>query len=167
MADSKTKFKLLESHEAMDLVPTWELEWWWIALPLLLLAILVVLGILIFKKKRCYDSSNLKREAFQQAMAELAKLDESLGKENVITVSLVLRKYLAKVMAEPALYETHEEFIGRHDAIKGFNEELKVAISEYFSKLASLKYGPDEGIVSDVELLKRGAANLLERIHSS
>jgi hypothetical protein len=100
-------------------------------------------------------------------MAELAKLDESLGKKNVITVSLVLRKYLAKVMAEPALYETHEEFIGRHDAIKGFNEELKVAISEYFSKLASLKYGPDEGIVSDVELLKRGAANLLERIHSS
>jgi ABC-type multidrug transport system fused ATPase/permease subunit len=167
MADSKTKFKLVESHEAMDLVPTWELQWWWIALLVFFLAVLVLLVIVILKKAKVYDSSNLKREAFQRAMAELDKLDESLGKENVIMVSLVLRKYLAKVMKEPALYETHEEFIGRHDAIKGFNEELKVAISEYFSKLAALKYGPDEGVVSDVELLKRGAVNMLERIHSS
>ncbi len=167
MADSKTKLELVESHEAMDLVPTWELEWWWIALPMLVLVILVLLGIVIFKKSRGNDSSNLKREAFQQAMAKLVKLDKALGKENVITISLVLREYLAKIMNEPALYETHEEFIGRHDAIKGLNEELKVELSEYFSKLASLKYGPDEGAVSDVELLKRGAENMLERIHST
>lgn len=167
MADSKTKLELVESHDAMDLVPSFELEWWWIALPLFLLVMLVVLGVVIFKKTRGYDPSNLKREAFQQAMAKLAQLDVALGKENVITVSLVLREYLAKIMNEPALYETHEEFIGRHDAIKGLNEELKVELSEYFSKLATLKYGPDEGVVSDVDLLKRGAENMLERIHSS
>ncbi len=167
MADSKINFELAESNEAMDLVPTWELEWWWIALPAIGLILLVLLAILIFKKSRVHESANVKRELFQQALVELEQLDESLGKENVITVSLVLRKYLAKVMNEPALYETHEEFIGRHDAFKNLNTDLKVAISDYFSKLASLKYGPDEGVVSDVELLKRGAISLLERIHSA
>jgi hypothetical protein len=167
MADSKTNFELAESHEAMDLVPTWELEWWWIALPAFFLVIIVLLAIVIFKNTRVHNTINLKRESFQQALAELAQLDESLGKENVIMVSLVLRKYLAKIMKDPALYETHEEFIGRHDAIKNLNEELKLAISDYFSKLAALKYGPDEGAVSDVESLKRGAVKLLERIHSA
>ncbi len=167
MAESKTKYELAESHEAMDLVPTWELEWWWIALPVAALLMVGLLGYFLLRKSRTEDPNKNKREAFQQALSELAQLDASLGKENVIMVSLAIRKYLAKSMNEPALYETHEEFIGRHDAIKDLKEDLKLEISDYFSQLAAIKYGPSEGQDIHFDDLKQGATKLLERIHSA
>lgn len=167
MAETKTKFELAESHDAMDLVPTWELEWWWIALPAGGVILLIVLVWFLLKKSKGQDLHQAKREAYHQAITELAKLDASLGKENVIMVSLVMRKYLAKSMNEPALYETHEEFIGRHDAIKDLNDELKTDIAGYFSELAAIKYGPVEDMVFHVEDLKHRSVKLLERIHAS
>lgn len=167
MAESNTKYELAESHEAIDLVPTWELEWWWIALPVAALVMVGLLGYFLLRKTRTEDPNKNKREAFQQALSELAQLDASLGKENVIMVSLAMRKYLAKSMNEPALYETHEEFIGRHDAIKDLDENLKSEISAYFTQLAAIKYGPGEGEDIHVDVLKQSAINLLERIHSA
>jgi hypothetical protein len=167
MAESKTKFELAESWDAMDLVPNWELEWWWIATATGTLFLLVLLGYFLLRKAKVYDPTKAKREAYRQALSELAKLKASLGKENVLMVSLTMRKYLATCMNEPALYETHEEFIGRHDAIKDLDEELKNAISVYFSELAAMKYGPAEEQVFDVDSLKQQATNLLERIHSA
>lgn len=167
MADSNNKFELAESHEAMDLVPTWELQWWWIALPAVGLILLMLLAYLLFKKSKVDDPNQAKREAYHEAMTELAKLDNALGKENVILVSLVMRKYLSKCMNEPALYETHEEFIGRHDAIKNLSEDLKVEISNYFSELAAIKYGPAEEMVFQVDDLKHRSVTFLERMHSS
>lgn len=167
MAESITKYKLAESQEAMDLVPTWELEWWWIALPAAVLILLILLGYLLLRKTKLEDPKKAKREAYQEATRELGKLNASLGKENVIMVSLVMRKYLASSMNEPALYETHEEFIGRHDAIKDLDEELKAEISDYFSELAAIKYGPAEEQVFHVDDLKQRSAKLLERIHAA
>jgi hypothetical protein len=166
MADSKTKFELAESHEAMDLVPNWQMEWWYIVLAVAILVILILLGYLFLKKSKIQDPNYVKRQAYQEALAGFGKLDASIGKENVIIVSLVLRQYLAKVMNEPALYETHEEFIGRHDAIKNLSEDLKIEITDHFSKLAAIKYGPDEGTVTDVEMLKQASIIIIERIHS-
>lgn len=167
MADSKTKFELAESHEAMDLVPNWEVDLWCLVLPGAVLLLVIFLGYLFLRKSKIQDPNEAKLLAYQDALAELGKLDVSLGKENVIIVSLVLRQYLAKAMNEPALYETHEEFIGRHDAIKNLSEDLKMEITDYFSKLAAIKYGPDEGAVADVDTLKQGAINFLERIHKA
>ena len=167
MADSKTKFELADSHEAMDLVPNWELEWWHIVLSASILILAIFLGYLFLRKSKIQYPNQSKLLAYQDALSGLEKLDASIGKENVIIVSLVLRQYLAKAMNEPALYETHEEFIGRHDAIKGLSEDLKLEITNYFSKLAAIKYGPDEGAVADVDTLKQGAIKFLERIHSA
>jgi hypothetical protein len=167
MADSKTKFELAESHDAMDLVPNWELEWWHIVLSSSVLILVFFLGYLFLRKSKIQNPNQVKILAYQEALAEFGKLHVSIGKENVIIVSLVLRRYLAKVMNEPALYETHEEFIGRHDAIKDFSEDLKLEITNYFSKLAAIKYGPDEVVVADVDTLKQGAIKFLERIHTA
>lgn len=167
MPGSQTKYELAESHEAMDLVPTWELEWWWIVIPVAALLLLVLLAYLLFRKPKAEDIHKARLEAYQHALSELAKLDVSLGKENVIMTSLIMRQYLAKTMKEPALYETHEEFIGRHDAIKGLNENLKAEITSYFTQLAAIKYGPVEGSEIQVDSLRQGATQLLERIHSS
>jgi hypothetical protein len=167
MAESKSNLELAESRDAMDLVPNWELEGWWVAMVVSVLLLLMIAGWYLLRKKKVFDPSKAEREAFQKALAGIAKLDASLGKENVIMVSLVIRKYLAQSLNEPALYETHEEFIGRHDAIKGLNEDLRAMIHAYFSELAAMKYGPDKGQVMDVNVLKQQAVILLERIHAS
>jgi hypothetical protein len=167
MAESKSNLELADSRDAMNLIPNWEPDFWWIAAIAILLLLLWFSGRYLLRKKKVFDPLKARREAFQQALAGIGTLDESLGKENVIMVSLVIRKYLAQSLNEPALYETHEEFIGRHDAIDGLNEELKAMIQAYFSELAAMKYGPDDGRVIDVNLLKQQAVNLLERIHAS
>lgn len=167
MAGSKTRYELAESHEAMDLVPTWELQWWWIALPAGVLILLIVLGYFLLKKSKLRDFGNPKREAFQRAQVELEKLDSSLGKENAIMASLVMRKYLAESMNEPALYETHEEFIGRHDAIKDLSDDIKASITNYFSELAAIKYGPENEQVPNVDDLKQRSVTLLKMIYSA
>lgn len=167
MAESKTNLELAESWDAMNLVPNWELEWWWIAIAVVTLILLILLGFLIYRKTNVFDPAKAKREAYQEALTGLEKLDESLGKDNMVMVSLVIRKYLAKSMNEPALYETHEEFVGRHDAIRDLDEDLRVKIGNYFSELAAMKYGPVEEQVFDLTNLKQKAMNLLERMYNS
>ena len=167
MAESKTNLELAESWDAMDLVPNWELEWWWIAIAGFALIFFILLAYFIFRKTKAFDPTKAKREAYQEALTELEKIDDSLGKDNVILVSLVIRKYLAKSMNEPALYETHEEFIGRHDAIHDLDEELKFKITNYFSELAAMKYGPVEEQFIGLTTLKQKAMNLLERMYNS
>lgn len=168
MAEKKTTFELAESQDAMKLVPTWQLEWWWILVGLGALLIVVGLFFILLRKIRKADPLQARREAYREADGALLHLKETQPREVAIQLSLILRRYLAKSMNEPVLFETHEEFIGRHDAIKAFDVPLRVSISGYFAELASVKYGPDEGVVEGgIESLKTRAKELLERMHAA
>lgn len=165
MADSKTTFELVESQDAMKLVPTWQLEWWWILMGSGALLICIGLFSLILRKTRKSDPAQAKREAYREADTALFQMGSLPARDMAIEISLILRRYLAKCMNEPVLYETHEEFIGRHDAIKDFDVNLRVSISGYFSELASIKYGPEDmPVAGSVESLKDRAKELLERM---
>jgi hypothetical protein len=166
MAENESKLELVENRDAMDLVPTWELEWWWYLVAVGGFVLIGLLAYVVFRKKTVDDPGRMEREAYREAISALASLSEAGGKENVIQVSLIMRAYLAKSMGEPALFETHEEFMGRHDAIKGLSVELRVAISAYFSELAAVKYGSVETGIFDLDGLKERATELLERIHT-
>jgi hypothetical protein len=167
MAESKTTFELAESQDAMKLVPTWQLEWWWILVGLGALLIVVGLSFILLRKIRKTDPYQAKREAHREADGALFHLKEIQAREVAIQLSLILRRYLAKCLNDPVLFETHEEFIGRHDAIKGFDVSLRVGVSGYFAELAAIKYGPDDGVVQGgVESLKTRARELLERMYA-
>ncbi len=165
MAESTTTFELVESQDAMKLVPTWQLEWWWILMGVGALLVIVGLFFILLRKTRKSDPEQIKREAYREADNALFQMAQLPARDMAIEISLILRRYLAKCMNEPVLYETHEEFIGRHDAIKDFDVNLRVSISGYFSELASIKYGPDDmPITEGVESLKGRAKELLERM---
>ena len=66
-------------------------------------------------------------------------------------------------MKKPALFETHEEFVGRHEALQGLPDDVKTDAGSFFGKLAARKYAP-ENMPSDGNLRDEGLA-LLERIH--
>ncbi len=165
MEEKENAFELVESRDAMDLVPTWEVQPWWFLVAgtvLLLIGLLIVLG---KRRKLSHDPHQRKREAYRAAKAELESIAESGSRETATAVSLALRNYLALSMDEPALFETHEEFIGRHEGLEGLPEDVRAETEAFFGKLAAMKYAPEDK-PAEGDIRGQGLA-LLERIHTA
>jgi hypothetical protein len=129
---------------------------------------LAVLAFLLRKKKKpAVDLSKEKREAYAEAKAELGKIAGTDLRDTAIRVSVILRRYLSRSMNEPALFETHEEFVARHDGLKDLPEDVRSEVGEFFGKLAALKYAPDDIGSGDVQGINAGGAALLERVHGA
>jgi hypothetical protein len=81
-----------------------------------------------------------------------------------VLASLILRKYLSIAAGDPALYETHEEFVARHDALSALAAEARAATAEGFGRLAALKYAPEIPAAAEEEVIAQ-ARTLLETLH--
>lgn len=84
----------------------------------------------------------LRQVAFAEACAAMAAISTADVRDAAVLSSLILRKYLATAAGDPALYETHEEFVARHDALCALTPQVRAATAEGFSRLAALKYAP-------------------------
>ncbi len=164
MEEKKQIFELLEPQSPETLVPDSWIEPWMIIL--LVLFILAVVALFIFrrKKKNTLDPEAVRLAAYQEASQAFAKIGEVTTREAAVQASLILRKYLSVVASDPALFETHEETISRHEALKKFTEPARETAKNAFSRLASLKYAkeipdaPASNIITD-------GAHLLETLH--
>lgn len=165
MEEKANSLELAESRDAIGLVPTWEPQLWWFFAAAAVIAVAVVLLILLLRKKPKVDLLKEKREAYQEAKTAFGAKESGDARENAILVSMILRRYLAKSMKEPALFETHEEFVARHDGLKDLTEEVRSAVGAFFSKLAAVKYAPDDIAVGEAQGTHAEGAALLERIH--
>ena len=165
MEEKENTFELVESRDALELVPTWEVEAWWF---LAAGGAILLIGLLVFLLKRTkvsHDPLKETREAYIAAKAELEAIGEGGSRGIATAVSLALRNYLARSMNEPALYETHEEFVGRHQGLKDLPEDVRLETGTFFGKLAAMKYAPEdmpmEGVIRDEGI------SILERIHQA
>lgn len=141
-------------------LPAW--AWFALAAATIGLAVLVV----FLRRKRsaaAADPARARQEAYARAKAALESAPAGGMQEAATRVSVTLRRYLADVCGDPALFETHEEFIARHQALAGYPEDLRKVTAEGFSHLARLKYGPDA--TGDPAALFNGARQLLDRLH--
>ncbi|NJM37524.1 MAG: hypothetical protein HC845_06480 [Akkermansiaceae bacterium] len=140
MEEKKQIFELLEPQSPESLVPDSWIEPWMIILSVLFA--LAVLAIFIFKKKKkaAFDPEAIRRAAHLEACQAFAKISETTVRETAVQVSIILRKYLSVVASDPALFETHEETISRHEALENFTEPARESAKNLFSHLASLKY---------------------------
>jgi len=159
--------ELAESRDAIDLVPTWDPQLWWVLAAVAVIAALVLLVAILLRRKPVVDASKEKREAYLEAKAALSGDEVTEPRESAIRVSMILRRYLARSMNEPALFETHEEFIARHDGLKDLPDALKSEVGDFFSKLAADKYAPDDHVSIEANTTYAEGAALLERIHSA
>ena len=165
MEEKSKSFELAESREAIDLVPTWDPQLWWIFAAFIVIVIIVFLVALLLRKKTVFDASKEKSEAYLEAKVALSECDELDPRESAIRVSMILRRYLARSMNELALFETHDEFIARHDGLKDLPDDLKCGVAALFSKLAAVKYAPDDIVSIQAHPTFAEAGSLLERIH--
>ncbi len=93
-------------------------------------------------RKRCGCKPAPSPEAI--ALAELATLEEELPalglRDCALRVSLILRSFLAGQAQDPALYETHEEFSLRMDALAGLPGSCQRDMRDLLETLAEQKY---------------------------
>ncbi len=167
MEEKGNSLELVESRDAIELVPRWEPEAWWFFAASAVIAIAILAVLLMRRKKPSVDLSKEKREAYAEAKAELVKIGGADLRETAIRVSVILRRYLSRSMNEPALFETHEEFVARHDGLKDLPDDVRSEVGGFFAKLAALKYAPDDIGSGDVQRINAGGAALLERIHGA
>jgi heme exporter protein D len=155
---------LRELVPAEPLLPTPGLPLWvWLAIAAAVVALIALAFRLRRAKRERADPGRVRREAYQAALAEL-EVPPARGMQEAATrVSVALRRYLAAVSGDPALFETHEEFVARHQVLAGYPEELRKSTAEGFSHLARLKYGREAA--GDPAALFAAARQLLDRLH--
>jgi hypothetical protein len=165
MEEKTATFELMEPRSPESLVPNPWVEPWMIIIAVILM--LVALGAVWFfmrKKSVPVDPRALREAARAEAAAALDAIGEIPAREAAVVSSLVLRKYLSTAAGDPALFETHEETISRHEAFKSFSDEARSSASIGFSRLAAIKYS---AVVPDMnrEQVVTGSRNLLEILH--
>lgn len=164
MNEKSGSFELLEPSPPGALVPDSWVEPWMIAAAVALLV--VALAVLILKRKKPAPINPLatRRAAYAEATAALEKIDAVPARDAAVRASLILRKYISVAAGDPALFETHEETISRHDALKNFSEEARATATHGFARLASLKYAAEIPNAAASEVVAESRA-LLETLH--
>lgn len=165
MEETQTQsLELIEPAAPDDLLPTDIQPWMWVAG---VLVILIVIGLLVWKMKHkaSVDPHAIRSQAYRLAAAEFDQLKAAGPREAAILSSLIIRKYLSVAAGDPALYETHEEFVSRHDSLNALTPQARQACTEGFARLAEWKYAPESPADTAEEIL---AANrrLLETLNA-
>lgn len=142
-------------------LPVW--IWCFIVSGVLLLGILAWYLVRRQKPLGMVDPRRVRDEAYRRAIAELENPASGSMQEAATRVSIALRRYLAVVSGDPALFETHEEFVARHESLAKYPMDLRQTTAEGFSHLARLKYGREAN--GDPVALFSAARQLLDRLH--
>jgi heme exporter protein D len=166
MQEKVNSFELIESRDTIDLVPHWEPQVWWYFAAAGLVIVIVLLVMVLGRKRAVGDAHKEKREAYIEAKKDFEKTQAVGVRETAVRVSVILRRYLARSMQEPALYESHEEFVSRHDALKDLPEDVRQSVAVFFARLAELKYAPEPPLAEPPQI-HTGGLELLERIHAA
>ncbi|MES2658906.1 MAG: hypothetical protein V4689_09820 [Verrucomicrobiota bacterium] len=164
MNGAPRNFELLEPPSPEALVPDSRMEPWIIVAAAVL--VLGLLAILLFRKKKSPAAvlTEAREAAHKEAVAALDAISSTGTRDVAVQCSLIVRKYLSAAAADPALFETHEEYISRHEALKNFTEDARTAAGNGFTRLAALKYAADVPDVTADEVITESRA-LLETLH--
>ena len=164
MSDKTSRLELMEPASPDLLIPDYGL-WPWFAVAAAILAIIILAAWLFLRKKKsAIDPLTLRNAAFAEAIAALAGTTTDSAREAAVQSSLILRRYLSAAANDPALFETHEEFISRHDALQALTPETRATTGHVFARLAALKYAPEIPDASSTEVIAESRA-LLETLH--
>jgi len=142
MADTPTSLELRPPPPPEPLLPQHpDIPVWVMVTAAAAFLVIVVLVVVLSRRKKPVDPTALRKQAYRDALRTLDEARPPAAREAATIASLVLRRYLAIVSGDPALFETHEEFIGRHDSLSKLPEAVRAATIEGFDRLAAMKYG--------------------------
>ena len=165
MDEETQTFELMAPASPEALVPGYGLWPWFTGGGILILLVITLL--VVFRKRKSESASLLLQRiaAFSDANAALANVSATSARETAVLASLILRKYLSAAANDPALFETHEEFISRQDSLQVLTPQARAAADDGFTRLAALKYAPDipDKPAAEVIADSRGLLDTLHR----
>ncbi len=136
--------------------------------PWLVAAAIAVLVILAIRRVLSHPPPTTARRSVRDVARAVAAnaLATPMGdpRETAVQSSLILRRYLTAAAGDPALYETHEEWVARHDALQVLTADARAAALNGFERLAALKYAPSSSGIA-AEAVLTDARQLLETLH--
>jgi hypothetical protein len=141
-------FQLMESSTVEALIPKAETPWLWFIIGVVLVTSLIF-WLICRRMKRSKDPANIREAAFKDAIAALDAIPQNDPHSAALESSMILRKYLSITTEDPALFETHEEFVSRHDALQKISQAMRDEVAAIFSRLATIKYAPDAANAND------------------
>ena len=138
------KLQLRDLVPAEPMISHPGLPWWaWtiLAVCALLLIGLAVMLFMLHRKTTFAGVRPVDREAaYHEAVDAIQDCVGLPRREAALRASGAIRRYLSKVCQDPSLYETHEEFIARHQALERFPETTREQVSMLLTRLAAQKY---------------------------
>lgn len=144
MNERPNSFELMEPQHPEALVPASQIEPWIWPAALGFVLVLIAIWFLFFRKSGVnQDPHALREQAYQTAANALESLQPSYARDAAVQCSLILRRFLSIAAADPALFETHEEFVSRQGSLDRLIPEARAACASGFTRLASLKYAAD------------------------
>lgn len=161
--DKPANLEFVEPPSPEALLPVYGLWPWGLGVVFIVIAILAMM-LLMRRKPKPYDPVAARTAALQQALAALKETRAESTRDAAIQGSLILRRYLAAAAGDPALFETHEEFISRHDSLQVLTPDARTATETAFTRLSALKYTAEIPDLPPGAVLSE-SASLLETIH--
>lgn len=163
---------MFDLHDIPDpdlLLPGIAVAWWgWLLLGILLTGTACALihflprhPAAVPRSDACFRDSCEALETFRPLLAKLTLA------EVATETSFVLRHYLVLTLREPALYQTHEEFLLRSDALQKLPGGAKDRLAPLLSELASAKYGPSRIDPSTSERMIDDSLRVLQGLEST
>ncbi len=165
MEEPPATFELMEPRSPESLVPHPWLEPWMVTIAAIFILFALATVWFFTRKKSTPAAPQARREAARlEAVKALDTIGEIPAREAAVVSSLILRNYLSTVAGDPALFETHEETLSRHDALRDFSDEARHSASTGFSRLAAIKYCETKPDIDSLEVVSK-SRNLLEILH--
>ena len=164
MNGKSSNFELVEPIAPEALVPDSRVEAWMILIGVVLIAAVIAAVVRQRRKAGHVSHETIRQAAHTAAVATLEQIRPVHARDAAVQTSLILRRYVATAAGDPALYETHEETITRHEALKEFSESARVAADAGFERLAALKYSPEISETAASEVVA-DSRTLLETLH--
>ena len=122
-------------------IPVWA---WALATLAVLAIVLLVLAALLLRGKG--PAAKSIEDIYQISRSQLKALRDEVDTSPLADIttraSFAIRYYLAACLGEPALFETHEEFTLRADALDKLPAGSREHLNPLLEQLAECKYGP-------------------------
>ncbi len=161
--------ELPELEPAISPLPFMEITPWWLY-PSLVAGGLLLAGLAYYLYRRSRRKVEVVPETAQQrAHAQLAELAQRIPELNLaalsIELSLILRGFITGETSDPALYETHQEFNQRLDALDHIPRSCQEETHSLLEKLAQMKYaGPQRSYGDESRLFMERTKMLIDKI---
>lgn len=167
MSPESPPFQLHEPDAIESLLPGWWLPHLLIGSTILIAVLLIAILLIRAKNRpRPVNPAKMREEARLHAVSTLesARSSTQTARDAAMIASMALRDYLARAAEDPALFETHDEFIARHDALASLHENARAAAASGFSRLAEIKYSAELPASTASEVIE-AARTLLDQLH--